>query len=95
MPVVVERDIRAIHGIESARRHIDRAAQFKADIDYFHKHRISLLKKYPEKYVAVLNNQVIGASSTPRGIAKIISKAEAPDEVVVMLVSKKKVLTLY
>ena len=36
---------------------------FRRDIDYYEAHQEELLKQYPEQWVAVFNEQVVGASA--------------------------------
>ena len=37
--------------------------RFHRDVDYYEVHREELLKQYPEQWVAIFNEQVVGASS--------------------------------
>lgn len=35
--------------------------RFHRDVDYYQAHREELLKQYPEQWVAIFNEQVVGA----------------------------------
>ena len=52
------------------REELDR---FGADIDYFQEHRQELLRRYPERWVAVYNLQVV---ATARDIKTLIRKLD-------------------
>lgn len=38
--------------------------RFRRDTSYFHAHRDELLKRYPEQWVAIFNEAVVGASDS-------------------------------
>jgi hypothetical protein len=75
---------------------VSKLEQFNSDVEYFNSHRDELLKKYPESYVAVHRGQIIATTKTVEEIAKAIAKVNTPsDEIVVMFLSTKHVMTLY
>jgi hypothetical protein len=39
--------------------------KFKRDVDYYEAHRGELLGKYPEQWIAIRDQQIIGAASSP------------------------------
>lgn len=46
--------------------------RFQDDMAYFDRHREEMLKRYPEKWVAIYNHEVVGAAKTlPRLITQL------------------------
>ena len=37
--------------------------RFRRDVDYYQAHQEELLKQYPEQWVAIFNEQVVGAAA--------------------------------
>ena len=58
--------------------------QFERDIKYYEAHWEALLKQYPEQWVAVLNEEVVGASPDPYELIDDLKGRGIPTERVVI-----------
>ncbi len=52
--------------------------RFAADRLYFEEHRDELLEQYPEQWVAVYNQQVVGAAKEPKQLVRQLERKGVP-----------------
>jgi hypothetical protein len=62
------------------RERIDELGRFSKDVEYYEVHRKDLLKKYPEQWVAVYGQHVVGADSDLERLLNILIRAGIPAE---------------
>lgn len=58
--------------------------QFQSDIEYAETHREELLSQYPEQWVAILNQEVVGASLDPHQLIADLKQRSIPTEWIVV-----------
>jgi len=58
--------------------------QFQRDIEYAETHREELLSQYPEQWVAIFNQEVVGASLDPHQLIANLKETGIPTEWVVV-----------
>ena len=70
--------------------------KFKRDVDYYEARREELLKRYPERWIAIRDGEVIVAASSPEEIRDYITEKGLPrDRVLVRhLTTKEDLLVL-
>jgi hypothetical protein len=54
--------------------------RFKRDIDYYEAHREELLKRYPEQWVAIFNEQVAASDSDFDHLLSTLDQHRVPSE---------------
>ena len=59
-------------------------AQFEKDISYAENHHEELLNQYPEQWIAILGQQVVGASTEAYQLIADLKKKGIPTEWVVV-----------
>ncbi len=70
-------------------------ARFRGDTAYFEVHREELLEKYPDQWVAIYNQQVVGESADARQLlADLKGKGIPLGQVVVKYLPKKEELLI-
>ncbi len=55
-----------------------RLRRFQRDIDYFEAHREELLDRYPEQWIAIFNEQVVGTAPTVEQVLDGLSAKGVP-----------------
>jgi hypothetical protein len=58
--------------------------QFKRDIEYAEAHHWELLEQYPEQWVAILDERVVGTSSDVYQLIDELQERDVPTERVVL-----------
>ena len=53
-------------------------ARYQADVLYLEKHRQELLARYPDHWVAIYHQQVVGAAKDPRRLLKQLKRKGIP-----------------
>jgi hypothetical protein len=48
--------------------------QFRSDAQYFEEHREELLQQYPERWVAIYNQQVVGAAKDAKQLKRQLDR---------------------
>ncbi len=61
-------------------RREDQLARFQRDADYFESHYEQLLREYPEQWVAVFNQTVVGTASDFDALLETLDQAGIPIE---------------
>jgi hypothetical protein len=61
--------------LERVQQDLDR---FTRDMLYFDQHREELLQQYPERWVAVYNQQVVGAAKDPKRLVRQLQRKGIP-----------------
>jgi Family of unknown function (DUF5678) len=54
--------------------------RFRNDALYYEAHREELLQKYPEQWIAVLNEEIVGADADFDGLLQQLDKKGVPAE---------------
>ena len=54
--------------------------RFQRDVDYFQAHQEELLSKYPDQWVAIYNQQVVGAAQDPEQLLDQLEEQGIPIE---------------
>jgi hypothetical protein len=52
--------------------------RFQRDAEYFDQHRQELLQTYPEQWVAVYHQRVVGAAKSPRKLVEHLKRKGIP-----------------
>ncbi|MPZ13002.1 MAG: hypothetical protein GEU73_01015 [Chloroflexi bacterium] len=52
--------------------------RFRRDTEYFDRHRQEFLQQYPEQWVAVYHQQVVGAARDPKRLVKQLERKGIP-----------------
>lgn len=52
--------------------------RFRKDAEYFDEHRQEFLRQYPEQWVAVYHQQVVGAAADPKRLIKQLERKGIP-----------------
>ena len=52
--------------------------RFGRDVEYFDQHRQELLQQYPDQWVAVYHQQVVGAAKDPKRLVKQLERKGIP-----------------
>ena len=52
--------------------------RFGRDAEYFDRHRHEFLQQYPEQWVAVYHQQVVGAAEDPKRLVKLLERKGIP-----------------
>ena len=55
-----------------------RLQRFQRDIDYYEAHREELLDQYPEQWVVIFNEQVVGTAPTVEQVLRGIASKRSP-----------------
>jgi hypothetical protein len=52
--------------------------QYRSDAQYFNEHREELLAQYPERWVAIYNQQVVGVAKDPKRLKSQLERKGIP-----------------
>lgn len=59
-------------------------AHFQKDLDYYHAHYCELLERYPDEYVAVYDQEIVGANAQIEELVKDLRERGVPPELAVI-----------
>jgi hypothetical protein len=70
--------------------------QYRSDAEYFEEHRAELLEQYPERWVAIYNQQVVGVAKDAKRLKRQLERKGIPPGRVVReyLTQKEELLIL-
>jgi len=70
-------------------------AQYRSDAQYFNEHREELLAQYPERWVAIYQQQVVGVAKDPKRLkSQLERKGIKPSRVYREYLTKKEELLI-
>lgn len=52
--------------------------RYERDAEYFEEHREELLQRYPERWVAIYNQRVVGAARDPKRLRRQVERQGIP-----------------
>ena len=58
----------------------DRITRFQRDIDYYESRREQLLQQYPEQWIAILNQDIVGSDTDLKRLLQCLNQAGIPIE---------------
>ena len=75
---------------------IARRERHEKDIDFYETHREELLKKYPDQWVTILNQKVMGAADSPAELRELFKAKGIPTNRMVLrhLSTKPRILVV-
>ena len=81
---------------EALEESIARRERHKKDIDFYETHREELVEKYPDQWVTILNQKVMGAADSPAELRELFKAKGIPTNRMVLryLSTKPRILVV-